>query len=441
MATYRTVQESPLSPIFSGLTCDICGSTDIVDAKGGYVCRECGIVLEIQKLQYDRPYNEDIIQYAKGLGITQIGTKRERGISPNSLKLQRLNKHNSIIDNENTVSNRTRVEISRIFNCLGLADYNWLKEMVFHKFKEIRPKLRYGNKYRNPEKLVSIIIYFCLKLQNISINSLTLMDVSSLSKKEFNDFIFQIQRFIPMYAKRNRQEYILQRVLEVTEHFKLGMSFYFYAKKILFKLWEGIKNTTDNIIAGLISSITVLCSYKDKIRVSAICDRLGIRMSTIQHQVKKRIFEEFKIEGFASLVRSADLLYTFIENLGLFGKQAKEQELVITVDKGEQQGVDRLNTREKAFNMTDDDLKNIKNNDALKLKLCNENGVILLQIPDDEIIPSNKMQEYIENEYERKTGKTLSILFLSTLFHITFFILFPGPSISSSCTHYISTPN
>ena len=63
--------------------------------------------------------------------------------------------------------------------------------------------------------------------------------------------------------------------------------------------------------------------------------------------------------------------------------------------------------RKKAFRKTDEELKNIQKEDALKLKLCEENGVTLLQIPDDEIVPYDNMQDYIEQEYERKTGKTL----------------------------------
>jgi len=64
--------------------------------------------------------------------------------------------------------------------------------------------------------------------------------------------------------------------------------------------------------------------------------------------------------------------------------------------------------RKKAFNMTDEDLKNLQEEDTLKLKLCKENGVILLQIPDDEIVPYDKMQQYIEEEYKRKTGNPLN---------------------------------
>ncbi|MFX1568142.1 MAG: hypothetical protein ACFFCV_07225 [Promethearchaeota archaeon] len=63
--------------------------------------------------------------------------------------------------------------------------------------------------------------------------------------------------------------------------------------------------------------------------------------------------------------------------------------------------------RKKAFGMTNDELKSIQKEDALKPKLCNENWVTLLQIPDDELVPYHKMQEYIINEYEKKTGNIL----------------------------------
>jgi len=324
MATYKTLQESRLSPNIAHLSCDMCGSADILETNGGYVCRECGIVLEIQKLQYDRPYNEDIIQYAKGVGTTQIGTRRERAISPFSIKLQRINKYNSIGNNEKSVLEKARIEISRIFNSLDLDGYDAIKEMVLTKFKNLRTQIRSGSKYRSVEKLVSITIYFCLKLRNVSINPYELIEISNITKKEFNDFNLQLQRFLPHYAERNRQEYILQRILEISEHFELGMPFYYLSKKILYRLWHGIKNTTDNVVAGLISSISVLCSCKDKVSISSICNRLGIRMSTVQSQVKKRIFERFKAEGFISLIKSSDILVQLMEKLGLLGEQKNE---------------------------------------------------------------------------------------------------------------------
>jgi hypothetical protein len=65
--------------------------------------------------------------------------------------------------------------------------------------------------------------------------------------------------------------------------------------------------------------------------------------------------------------------------------------------------------RRIAFNLTDSDLKQIQKDDCIKLKGCKENNVILFQIPDKDIVPYDKLQEYIEEQYRIKTGKQLKI--------------------------------
>ena len=319
MATQNLTQK----PIFDELNCDICNSNDIKETQEGYVCGECGIVLEIQKLEYHRPYNDDIIQYAT-LGTTQIGTKRERMKYSDSLRLEKLNRLHSIKENEETVLEKARIEISRIFNCLNLPGSK--KKTVFEKFRRIREGLGVGTKYRSPEKLVPITIYFSMKLQNISINESELLEVSKISKKDFNAFKLQITNFIPKYAERNRMDYILQKILEISEHFEVGMPFFYQSKKILYKLWKEIYCTKDDVIAGLVASITALCFYKEKISVNAICNKIGIKMSTIQSQVKKNIFNKYKIMGFVSLVRSSELLKEALIKMGVFNP---EQEIMI----------------------------------------------------------------------------------------------------------------
>ena len=310
----------------TNLKCDLCGSDDIVDEIQGYVCRDCGVILTVQKLQYDRPYNNDILQHSIQFGATQIGTERERSAHPHSFRLRRMSRYNSQLSNKESAEIRASKEVSRIFDCLSLP--RACENRVRNKFIELFPQLHPGSKYKNPEKLSAILIYMVLKLENIAIKRKDIVSNSELTKEEFNNFILQVQRFIPEYTKRNRQDYAAQKILEITEHFGLDMSFYFLSRKILSKLWENIKNTTDDVIAGLCTSITTLCNYKDVISVSSICDLLNIRMSTIQLQVKKRIFERFKLPGFVSLVRSSDLLKGFMQKVGLIEGEHLEVEII-----------------------------------------------------------------------------------------------------------------
>ena len=311
---------SPITPHFSTISCDICSSANVQETIEGYVCGDCGIVLEALKLQYDRPYNNDILQYAI-LGTTQIGTKGERKKFPNSFKLDHLNFLHSIKDRFKSIQEEVRIETRRIFNCLNLPGS--YQRIVFKNVKNIWKQLRPGTKYRNIEKLVPIVLYYTLILENICIKRLKLLEISKISKKEFNDFSFQVLDFIPEYQERNRQEYVTLKILEITESFELGMHFFYQSKKIMHKLWEQIKNTKDDVIAGLVTSISALCSYKEVVNISSICNRLGIRMSTIQFQVKRRIFEQLNIDGFVSLVRSSDLLKEVMRELGLL--EAKER--------------------------------------------------------------------------------------------------------------------
>ncbi len=304
------------------LKCDLCNSHNIQEDSSGYICRECGCVLEIQKFEYHRPYDDDIIQYAT-LGKTQIGSKYERRQYTNAITLEKLNRIHSINSNEENLKINAKVEIRRILGALHCPKS--LESIIFEKYKAIRAKISPRTKYRSPEKLVPIVIFYYHKLNNMPINENQLLEVAKISKKDFSDFKLQINEFIPHYAERNRKKYILQEIGKLTEHFDLGMEFYYQAKRILYKLWDVIKNTKDSVIAGVVSSILILCNDQVDVKISYICEKLGIRMSTIQSQVKKHIFKRLNVSGFKSLVRSSDLLREIMEKMALVESTSNSQ--------------------------------------------------------------------------------------------------------------------
>jgi len=320
MATTKNIDKSKslkILPVSVGdlyYLCDICGSQDIVETREGFTCRACGIVLEVQKLEYHRPYDADVVQHAV-LSKTLMGFKSERRNFPHSAKLEGLSRIDASRSTEESVVTRAKVEIKRILTALGftLTDF----KIILNKFKENRAKLGKGTKYRSPQMLVPCIIYAYYKENNKPISEKDLLDVSDISKKDFNAFKFSILSIWPEYKDRNRKEYIIQRILEVTEHFNLGMPFFYQSKKILNRFYESIKLTKDDVIIGLVASITLLCSQKGNVSISALCNRLGIKMSTIHRQVERRVIQRFNIPGFKSLVKSADLLKKVMGKLGV----------------------------------------------------------------------------------------------------------------------------
>ena len=279
MATTKNMDKSKLlkmSPLVDPTyQCDICKSNDLVETREGFTCRACGIVLEVQKLEYHRPYDADVVQHAV-LSKTQIGFKSERRKLQYSAKLEGLSRIDASRSTEENVVLTAKVEIKRILTGLGFS-INDL-DVILSKFKENRANLGKGTKYRSAEMLVPCVIYAYYKENNKPIREKDLLEVSKISKKDFNAFKFSIIRIWPEYQERDRKQYITERILEVSEHFKLGMSFYYQSRRILNKFYDSIKNTKDDVIVGLVTSITLLCSQKKEVSVCAICDRLGIKM-------------------------------------------------------------------------------------------------------------------------------------------------------------------
>ncbi|MFW9782519.1 MAG: hypothetical protein ACFFFB_09580, partial [Candidatus Heimdallarchaeota archaeon] len=221
------------------------------------------------------------------------------------------------------VKTRAMIEINRIFEVLSLPESD--KKKIFSNFVQIRSKIVHGTKYRSPEKLIPLVIYFTYKFDCKPIDEQALLGVSNIEKKDFQSFKLQICDFKPKYKERNRMEYVCQKVLEISEHFELGMYFYYQSKKILDKLWEMIKNTKDNVIAGVVTSISALCLPDKLISVSEICRKLNIRMSTIHKQVERKIFERFRVPGFVSLVKSAELLKEVMLKIGALMEEIEEE--------------------------------------------------------------------------------------------------------------------
>ncbi|TXT58835.1 MAG: hypothetical protein BAJALOKI1v1_1540002 [Promethearchaeota archaeon] len=315
------------------LICDLCQSTEIIETSQGYVCSNCGFVLELPRMKYNRPYEKDRIHHAIPSGTTKIGSQKERICNKHSPKLTRLNK----IQKTNTSSDycviNAEVELSRLLTGLSLSSS--LKEPLLRVFKDIRKKLSKGTKYRNPEKLLPTLLYFYCKQENIAVNEVKLLNIAKIEKKDYDYCKLKISSLMPHYYERNRKGLILTKILGLTEGKKLGMAFYYDAKKILMKLWKGIKCTTDDVVAGLVSSIAALCHYQEKITVSSICKALNIQMSTIQSQVKRKLIDRFNVMGFKSLVASANLIKSIIYHLGVFSGQEGQEEVpekVLEVD-------------------------------------------------------------------------------------------------------------
>ncbi len=290
--------------LFSGiendkLECEECGSLSFDDTNAGYACRECGLVIEKEKFDYSSTPNYDISTLKNS-----FGNKKEVFLHPRSRRLKKLDSMPS--NNEERVYKQAEIEAKRILSDLDLPDS--FSSMICYKFRKIFKSGRINRGNRGAKTLIPAIIFYCLKSWNFTVNISEILSVSNLKKEKFNAVLGAIQEFFPKYKLRKRKDYILMKISHIREACDLGMEFYHDAKAIMERFWDNFKHSKDDVIAGVIASMTALSFYRNKVKVSDICKVVHIAQSTIQYQVKKKIFERYKIRGFTSLVKSSGLL-------------------------------------------------------------------------------------------------------------------------------------
>ena len=316
----------------SHLICEECGSENIDDnGSGYYVCQCCGLTVEdMQIYKFNTPFEEEKVQNLPFTlkNSTLVGNKSERRKFSNSLDLERLAKMQNIARNyENSVNIAANAEFKRLLEALHLPMSLLRDCMEVHK--QIRKKLVKGTRARSPEKLAPAVLFMVLKVKAIVIDNKFFTSVLSVDRDIFREVLVDAAIHYKPYLARDRRPLILNRVQELKDYFGLSSEFLIVACECLKKLWEFIKNTKDDVVAGVVSTLAVLALDIDSVSVSNICDKLEIRMSTINYQMKRKIFETMEKPGFTSLMKSSVLVKDLVMQtvFGRFDDSSESKEI------------------------------------------------------------------------------------------------------------------
>ncbi len=295
--------------------CDGCESDNFIESGYGLVCRNCGLTINMPFFRCDIKYNQNSIQtYPNKLKkATKIGSSFERMANMKSCELERMAKMQDISNNyQNLVLQLADVEFKRILTALHLPES--LKNDCIAIFKKIWKNMKKGSKARAPDKLAPVVLFMLLKVKTILFELEDLL-INAKNRNVFKEVLFDACLHYPAYIKRDRRLLIYKKIYRICEFFGFDKEFMKIAYKILVKFWPLIKNTKDDVVVGVVSALTVIAKNIDSVSISRICDKIGIRMSTINYQVKNHIFLKMNISGFTSLKKSYRLIKNVVENM------------------------------------------------------------------------------------------------------------------------------
>ncbi|TFF97006.1 MAG: hypothetical protein EU547_05570 [Promethearchaeota archaeon] len=307
------------------LVCEECKSTNIIKTGDGYVCTQCGLVLDLKRMEYHRPYKQNRIQHS-AIHNTTLGTKAERNNNMRSGHLNRLSKiHTTQSKSKNSmVYSKARMEIRRILSGLDLPSS--FENPIFKKFEQIFNNIKKCTKFRAPRKILPAIIFYYCREKNISLQSKDFIQICKVSADEFRRARILYLKIFQDYFARNRVKLIKSYVSDIKESLNLDYEFYENSLRMAQYFWDDIYQTSDKVIAGLVSSLAVLCNYSyynELVSISDICRIVNIRPSTINAQISKTIVEKLEIVGFESPVKSSDLIKIYLHKFEILPEKQK----------------------------------------------------------------------------------------------------------------------
>ncbi|MBD3214832.1 MAG: hypothetical protein GF311_19630 [Candidatus Lokiarchaeota archaeon] len=295
--------------------CDLCDSSNIVETTQGYVCSQCGLLVETHKFEFNIPFESEKRQH-EILSSNTIGTKHEQIHSHNSQKFLRLQSRQIHYSHSYLSSVRLVIygEVSRIFS---ICQYpRKFQKIVCEKTYRIWNSLRPGTKYRNPILLTPLIIYYVLKANAYPIKSGTLLESSPISRKEFNAFRTKAIGALPKYRHRNRIELIYNSLTEFASVFSLGSSFYPYSQKLVKKLWPLLKFYRDSTVASVITIILTRTFQKYSfMTIKQLCEYFGTSYRTVQVRIAESICEPLNIKTFTTIGEGKEAFRCILQKL------------------------------------------------------------------------------------------------------------------------------
>jgi hypothetical protein len=177
--------------------------------------------------------------------------------------------------------------------------------------------------------MIPVILFHYCRERNIPLNVKNLLEVCKTTEVGFRRGRIAYLRECSDYFTRDRVSLIKNFILMIQNKFDLDNAFYENALHLAQYFWKYIHHTTDTVIAGLVSSLAVLCdyeSYREKVTINEICKVVNIQASTVNSRISKTVVKQLHIDEFESPVKSHGLLKTYIHKFEIIPtKEARIQ--------------------------------------------------------------------------------------------------------------------
>ncbi len=193
-----------------------------------------------------------------------------------------------------------------------------LHEMVVYKkecqelFYRVHSRIKIYTKFSKVWLLAPIVVYAVFRSKGTTIKARDICRASNIPLSDFKKGLLIVNPVFFKYAKRNCERSVSQLIAKMIAKFNLDSTFKDVTREIFRSFFSLFKNTKDNIVAGLIITLSfVVLDYKLP-AFSEIFEALGTDITRAHYHIKDKIFLPNQLGKFIGFAKSRERLKQFL---------------------------------------------------------------------------------------------------------------------------------
>jgi len=176
----------------------------------------------------------------------------------------------------------------------------------------VHSRIKIYTKFSKVWLLAPIVVYAVFRSKGATIKAHDFCRASNISLSDFKKGLLIVNPVYFEYIKRDCKESVSQLIAKMIAKFNLDSTFREVTKKTFKSFFPLFKNTKDNIVAGLIITLSFVALDYELPALSEIFEALGTDITRAHYNLRTKIFLPNHLGNFKGFAKSKEQLKQFL---------------------------------------------------------------------------------------------------------------------------------
>ncbi len=195
---------------------------------------------------------------------------------------------------------------------LELPEMAMYKEECQDLLCRVHSRIKIYTKFSKVWLLAPIVVYAVFRSKGAIIKARDFCRASNIPLGDFKEGLLIVNPVYLEYAERNCVESVSQLIAKIIAQFNLDSTFKDVTREIFRRFFSLFKNTKDNIVAGLIITLSFVVLDFKLPAFSEMFEALGTDITRAHYHIRRKIFLPNQLGDFIGFAKSRERLKQFL---------------------------------------------------------------------------------------------------------------------------------